>query len=287
MKKNDMKLKFVVKKDEDEIKRILIDELKISKEQIKKIKDENILVNNKIQKMYQKVYKNDQIIINLDYCEDNSNIMPNPHIKFQILYEDDWLIIVNKPKSIPVHPTMRHYEDSLSNGIRYYYDKINLHKKIRPVNRLDKDTTGIVMFAKSEYIQSNLTKYQKEYIAIVDGILEGKGTINKRIARKENSIIERCVSESGQEAVTHFEVLKNYKDYTLVKCMLETGKTHQIRVHFASIGHPILGDTLYGKKSTQIDRQALHAYKITFMHPVSKEKITITAELPEDMKKLL
>ncbi len=287
MKKNDMKLKFVVKKDEDEIKRILIDELKISKEQIKKIKDENILVNNKIQKMYQKVYKNDQIIINLDYCEDNSNIMPNPHIKFQILYEDDWLIIVNKPKFIPVHPTMRHYEDSLSNGIRYYYDKINLHKKIRPVNRLDKDTTGIVMFAKSEYIQSNLTKYQKEYIAIVDGILEGKGTINKRIARKENSIIERCVSESGQEAVTHFEVLKNYKDYTLVKCMLETGKTHQIRVHFASIGHPILGDTLYGTKSTRIDRQALHAYKITFMHPVSKEKITITAELPEDMKKLL
>ena len=287
MKKNDMKLKFVVKKDEDEIKRILIDELKISKEQIKKIKDENILVNNKIQKMYQKVYKNDQIIINLDYCEDNSNIMPNSHIKFQILYEDDWLIIVNKPKFIPVHPTMRHYEDSLSNGIRYYYDKINLHKKIRPVNRLDKDTTGIVMFAKSEYIQSNLTKYQKEYIAIVDGILEGKGTINKRIARKENSIIERCVSESGQEAVTHFEVLKNYKDYTLVKCMLETGKTHQIRVHFASIGHPILGDTLYGTKSTRIDRQALHAYKITFMHPVSKEKITITAELPEDMKKLL
>ena len=287
MKKNDMKLKFVVKKDEDEIKRILIDELKISKEQIKKIKDENILVNNKIQKMYQKVYKNDQIIINLDYCEDNSNIMPNSHIKFQILYEDDWLIIVNKPKFIPVHPTMRHYEDSLSNGIRYYYDTINLHKKIRPVNRLDKDTTGIVMFAKSEYIQSNLTKYQKEYIAIVDGILEGKGTINKRIARKENSIIERCVSESGQEAVTHFEVLKNYKDYTLVKCMLETGKTHQIRVHFASIGHPILGDTLYGTKSTRIDRQALHAYKITFMHPVSKEKITITAELPEDMKKLL
>ena len=282
-----MKLEFTVKKEQDDIKRILIDDLKISREQIIKIKNENILVNNQKYKIYQKVYKGDQITIDLGYNEDNSNIVPNPDIKFEILYEDDWLLIVNKPKFIPVHPTMRHYDDSLSNGVKNYYDKINLHKKIRPVNRLDKNTTGIVMFAKSEYIQSNLKKYQKEYIAIVDGKLEGSGTINKKIARKENSIIERCISDNGQEAITHYEVLKNYKDYTLVKCILETGKTHQIRVHLASIGHSILGDSLYGSESTLIDRQALHAYKITFIHPVSKKKITIVADIPEDMKKLL
>lgn len=314
-----MELKYIVKKDEDDIKRILIEELKISKYQIKRIEEKNILVNNKNQRIYQKVHKGDLITINLNYYEDNSNIVPNPDIKFEILYEDEWILIVNKPKFLPVHPTMRHYEDSLSNGIKYYYDKIGLHKKIRPVNRLDKNTTGIVVFAKSEYIQNNLTKYKKEYLALVEGKLEGSKTINKGISRKKDSIIERCIDNNGQKAITHYEAIKSYEimkdynktkndntiencnktaenqtikyddkeEYTLVKCTLETGRTHQIRVHLASINHPILGDSLYGKESKLIDRQALHAYKISFIHPVTKEKIEITANLPDDMKRLL
>ena len=408
-----MELKYVVKREEDDIRRILAEELKISKYQMKKVNEKNILVNGKSQKLYLKVHKNDIISVNLGYDEDNSNIVPNKNIKLDILYEDEWLIIVNKPKFMPVHPTMRHYEDSLSNGIKYYYDQIGLHKKIRPVNRLDKNTSGIVMFAKSEYIQSRLKKYKKEYLAIVEGKLEGSGTINKKIARKEGSIIERCIDDGGQEAITHYEAIRTYEitnnvetgdneftkgnevinydrgmncekvikdtefikrnetinynkamnceeaikgnepikndmeikdvplikngmaikdvalikkdmakkdielikkdeeiksdifienysakikcqttnpnkiDYTLVKCSLETGKTHQIRVHLASIGHPILGDSLYGKESILIDRQALHAYKITFIHPVTKEKVDIIADLPSDMKKLL
>ena len=372
-----MELEYIVKKDEDDIKRILIEELKISKYQIKRIDEKDILVNNKNQRTYQKVHKGDLITINLNYYEDNSNIVPNPDIKFEILYEDDWMLIVNKPKFIPVHPTMGHYEDSLSNGIKYYYDKIGLNKKIRPVNRLDRNTTGIVIFAKSEYIQNNLTKYNKEYLAIVEGKLEGSGIINKGISRKKGSIIERCIDNNGKEAITYYETIKNYEkiirnkeiinykktfyneaetnqknannndiienineivnsqeerkinlqekrkinlqeerninsqekrninlqeeknitsqeekdckkvEYTLVKCILETGRTHQIRVHLASINHPILGDSLYGKESNLIDRQALHAYKISFVHPVTNERIEITADLPDDMKGLL
>ena len=206
-----MELKYVVKREEDDIRRILAEELKISKYQMKKVNEKNILVNGKSQKLYLKVHKNDIISVNLGYDEDNSNIVPNKNIKLDILYEDEWLIIVNKPKFMPVHPTMRHYEDSLSNGIKYYYDQIGLHKKIRPVNRLDKNTSGIVMFAKSEYIQSRLKKYKKEYLAIVEGKLEGSGTINKKIARKEGSIIERCIDDGGQEAITHYEAIRTYE----------------------------------------------------------------------------
>ena len=215
---------------------------------------------------------------------------------------------------IPVHPTLHCYENSLSNGVRYYFNSINLHKKIRPVNRLDKNTSGIVIFAKCEYIQENLKKYDKEYLAIVNGTLDGSGIIDKPIARKNNSIIERCIDENGDRAITYYEVVKNFstadisycscnnndtknkvdklknvnnQKLSLVKCKLETGRTHQIRIHLASIGHPLLGDSLYGEESSLIDRQALHACKICFIHPVTEEKIEIVSEIPDDMKSIL
>ena len=235
----------------------------------------------------------DIISIYIDFIEDNSNIVPT-YMPLDIVYEDDAFLVVNKSSGVPVHPSMEHFEDSLSNGIKYYFDKIGLKKKIRPVNRLDKDTSGLVIFAKNEYIQECLVKqmqakeFIKEYIAICAGNLEKRsGIINAPIARKENSIIERCISESGAPAITHYEVIKSYNNYSVVKCILQTGRTHQIRVHMAHIGHPLLGDTLYGLPSPLINRQALHAYKITFIHPITKQKLEFTAKIPADFENLI
>lgn len=245
--------------------------------------------------LMKKLRSGDKISFLIDFEEDNSNIVPTK-MNLQIIYEDDAYIVINKPSNLPVHPSMLHYENSLSNGLKYYFEQICLKKKIRPVNRLDKDTSGIVVFAKNEYVQECLVRqmknktFQKEYLAICDGVFEEKirsGTINFPIARKENSIIERCVNKSGDTAITHYNVLKNNFNYSLVYCSLETGRTHQIRVHLSYIGHPIVGDTLYGKVSNKINRQALHAYRISFIHPIKKEKVTYISQLPEDMQNLI
>lgn len=240
---------------------------------------------------------NDIVSIDLDFEETSENIVPTK-INLDIIFEDDFLLIVNKPAGIPVHPSISHYEDSLSNGIKYYFNSINLNKKIRPINRLDKDTSGIVLFAKNEYIQESLVKqmkkniFKKEYLAILSGILNEKNeTINAPISRKENSIIEREINSSGDIAITHFELQKtfaiNSQNYSLVKFILETGRTHQIRLHSKYIGFPILGDTLYGSPSKLINRHALHAFKVCFIHPISKELITLEIDLPDDIKNLL
>ena len=209
----------------------------------------------------------------------------------KIVFEDDSLLIINKTAGIPIHPSIHHYEDSLSNGVKYYFHQIQLHKKIRPVNRLDKDTSGLVVFAKNEYVQENLIRqmktkeFQKEYLAILDGILPApSGTISAPIARKEGSIIEREINfQTGQEAITHYQVLQQQNTLSLVKFQLETGRTHQIRVHAKSLGAPILGDTLYHQSSKLISRQALHAFKITFTHPILKKKMSFEIKLPKDM----
>ena len=215
-------------------------------------------------------------------------------MELDILYEDDALLVLNKPANIPVHPSMEHYTNSLSNGVKYYFEQLNLKRKIRPVNRLDKNTSGIVIFAKNEYIQECLVRqmknnlFKKEYFALLDGKLENRnGTINAPITRKANSIIEREISNNGAPSITHFELIKNYDNYCFVKFLLETGRTHQIRVHSKYIGHPILGDSLYGKSSDLIDRQALHSYKVTFIHPITNKKMEVLAELPSDIKKLI
>ena len=170
---------------------------------------------------------------------------------------------------------------------------IDLKKKIRPVNRLDRDTTGIVVFAKNEYVQECLIKqmqnktFYKEYLAILNGVPNpSSGVIDAPIARKENSIIERCINPTGDIAVSYYKVIDvNYKnDISLVSFILKTGRTHQIRLHSKFIGHPILGDTLYGVSSTLIKRQALHSYKIKFIHPILKKSIEIKAPIPDDMK---
>lgn len=287
-----MILKIIVKNDKSEsVNQLLKEEFHLSARLLTKlIKNKKILLNGKVCDTRIKPQINDKLEVLLDMEEDNSNIKPTK-IDLNFVYEDEGLLVVDKPAGIAVHPSMRHYSNSLSNGIKYYFDQIGLNKKIRPVNRLDLDTSGLVVFAKNEYIQECLIKqmknetFKKQYICIVEGNFDKKqGTINLPIARKEKSIIERCISKDGQKAITHYEVIEEHENYSVVKCMLETGRTHQIRVHMAYVWHPLLGDTLYGTKSKLISRQALHCYKLNFTNPIDNSKLVLISSLPADMK---
>lgn len=276
------------------LKELLKSHFQISDRLLAKLKNaQKIFINGEKVSVRASLKTGDLVEVNLDFLENNSNIVPTK-MELDILFEDETMLIINKPAGVPVHPSMDHFEDSLSNGVRFYFDEIDLKRKIRPVNRLDKDTSGIVIFAKNEYVQEYLVrqmkanKFVKEYIAVCSGSFDFKvGTIDAPIARKEDSIIERCVSEAGDKAVTHYEVLKNVNNYSVVKCILETGRTHQIRVHLAHIGHPLLGDTLYGTSSPLIPRQALHAYKVKFIHPISLKPIALTAKIPNDIENII
>lgn len=289
-----MYLKYIVTNNNfQNINQILKQELKISARlQHKLIENKHVYLNDKIIDTRSSVLKNDVITVNLDFDEENENIIAtNMHLI--IVYEDDCFLILNKPAGIAVHPSMQHYTDSLANGIKFYFDSIGFHKKIRPINRLDLNTSGLVIFAKNEYVQECLIKqmqektFEKCYIAFVEGSFsDSNGTINLPIARKENSIIERCISPSGQNAITDYKVLAQYDTFSIVECHLQTGRTHQIRVHMSAIGHPLLGDTLYGNSSSLIARQALHCYKLSFVHPVSKQVMSFSCNLPDDMNSL-
>ncbi len=286
-----MELSYLVNNNKYKtIREILKQEFEISDRLLLHLKKEQkIFLNNQKSYSHALVKNGDIISVLIDFEEESTNIVPKK-IKINILFEDEYLLIVNKQSNIAVHPSHTHYSNSLSNGVKYYFNSINLKKKIRIVNRLDKDTSGLVIFAKNEYIQECLIKqmknkiFKKEYIGIVDGILTKKyGTISAPIARKDNSIIERCISPNGVSAITHYKILKEYNNYSLVQFTLETGRTHQIRVHSAYIGHPISGDTLYGTSSTYISRQALHCNRLFFIHPILRKKMSIAAPLPQDI----
>ena len=303
-----MKLVYQVPKETtyQTIKEVLKIEFSMSDRLLLKLKKlQKISLNDEVVYVHHTIQKGDIIQCDLEYEEDNSNIVPTP-LPLSILYEDDGYLVIDKPVGIPVHPSCDHYTDSLSNRVRHYFDQIGLKKKIRPVNRLDKDTSGLVIFAKNEYIQECLVRqmqskeFVKKYIA--NGHLENKkGTIQDPITRKENSIIERCVNAKGDTAITHYQVLSQEQiqklfhikklneaiNFNVVECTLETGRTHQIRVHMAHIGHSLLGDTLYGTSSPLIDRQALHCYYMRFIHSITKQEVAYTSELPEDMNSII
>jgi len=304
-----MELEYIVKKEDKDImvKDLVKKRLKISSRLYTKISKSIYLNNNKC---YTSARANvgDKIIVNLDDAYEDKDNMYNKfkvwNHNIEIIYEDEYLLCVNKEKGIPCHPSALHQEKTLYNAIINYYLNKNQIVPIHFVNRLDKDTTGVVVIAKHKYIQEILSKQmqngtlKKKYIAVVYGKISDKeGIIEKRIRRKENSIILRETTEDkdAEYAKTGYKVLKynKEKNYTVVEVFLYTGRTHQIRVHFASIGHPLLGDELYAKESNvdikniyeYIDRQALHAIEIKY-NDMSKEEKCITAKMPQDIDRL-
>ena len=291
-----MNLKYCIQPNDNyfNIKELLKVKFQISDRLLIKLKkNKKILLNGSPTFVDYNLKPFDTVEIIIDFEEESENIV-SLEMNLDIIYEDEYYLVINKPAGLAVHPSILHYNNSLSNGVKYYFEQNDIKKKIRPINRLDKDTSGIVIFAKNEYIQEYLVREMKDnifykvYIAVCEGIFEeNEGTITFPIARKENSIIERCVSLNGDIAITHYKVLKKVDNTSVVKCILETGRTHHIRVPLPHIGHPILGDTLYGNASKLINRQALHAYKVKFVHPITGLNVEYVAEVPLDMINLM
>ena len=225
---------------------------------------------------------------------DSSENIVAVEMPLDIVYEDEDIFVLNKPADTPIHPSQGNYDNSLANGVKYYYESKGIPFVFRCINRLDRDTTGLVIIAKNMLSGAVLNQamvnreIKRTYLAVVKGELPKEGTIDFPIARKDGSTVERCVDfEKGESAVTHFECLRRSGEYSLAKIWLETGRTHQIRVHMNAIGHPLPGDFLYHPDFSKIGRQALHSWRLEFHHPVTGEVMKFEQELPEDMKKLL
>ena len=262
------------------------------------IKNNHCLVNNEVKSPSYKVKEGD--LITYEYEEKESNLNLKPYeFKLDIIYQDDDLLVINKPKGLVVHPGSGHENDTLVNAL--IYNKIELSTvnglhRVGIVHRIDKDTSGLLLICKNDYVHNEIAKQLKthsmhrEYIALVDGvILEDNGKIIGKIGRdKENRLKMAIDPKNGKEAITHFKVLKRYQKYTLIDCTLETGRTHQIRVHMSYIHHPIVGDTLY-KGSNQLydNGQLLHAYRLTFFHPILKKEMSFTCPLPSYFNEIL
>lgn len=224
--------------------------------------------------------------------EYTSQIVPI-EMPLNICYEDEYLVVIDKPSGQLVHPTTKEHYTTLANGVLFYYEQQGLPLSFHPVHRLDKDTSGLVLIAKMPHIQnlfsfSKVKTLKRIYQALVLGIpTPSEALINAPIDRKPNSIIERMVAETGQEAITHYKTLRTFQTFSLLELELMTGRTHQIRVHLSHIGHPILGDDLYGGPTNLIKRQALHAKVLSFIHPVTKQKIEVISQLSNDIQNII
>ena len=262
------------------------------------IDEEKITVNGKIQKQSYRVQENDKIIVKID--EPKNIELKAQNIPVDILYEDSDIIVINKPKGLVVHPAIGNPEGTLVNAImEICKDSLSgIGGEIRPgiVHRLDKDTSGVIVIAKNDLAHINISnqikdrKTKKIYIALVRGIIkENAATINMPIGRSTKDRKKMAVSKNGKEAVTHFKVIKRYNGYTLIEVKIDTGRTHQIRVHMSEIGYPIVGDYIYsnGKNPFDVVGQMLHAKSIEFMHPTKNELMKIEAPLPEYFKDVI
>lgn len=261
------------------------------------IDNDNIKVNDKLIKSNYKLKLNDIIEVNLP--EPLELEVKAEDIKLDIVYEDHDVIVVNKPQGMVVHPAPGNYTGTLVNALLYHCkDLSGINGVIRPgiVHRIDKDTSGILVVAKNDnshnFLAAQLKDHsmKREYYALVEGRVKNDiGTINEKLGRDPKDRIKMAVVKDGRDAITHYEVLKNYDYTTLVKCNLETGRTHQIRVHMAHIGHPLVGDPVYGYKKSKFKLmgQMLHAKTLGFIHPTTKEFLEFSTELPSYFKNII
>ena len=295
-KKEDQKYNLISYINEDDnltLKEVLLDKLNFSVRYVSKLKRfKTVTVNKSFKKLDKKVKKGDLIEVIIQ--EDMANFEPQD-LNLNIVYDDFDIIMVNKPPFMVVHPTKSHFDNTMANGVTDYIVKKGEDVKIRFVNRLDMNTSGLVIVAKNPFAQHVLSTemkedhFEKKYITVVKGIVKAdRGTINEPIYRPTDDSVKRVVDPRGQESITHYKVLERLKDATVLEVKLETGRTHQIRVHLSYIGHPIIGDELYGSLDEElINRQSLHAYSLKFKQPRTKEVLEFKADIPQDMKLLI
>lgn len=254
----------------------------------------SILVNGVHYYMRQELSTGDYLQVRI--CEtQNSEKIPPTKLPLDIVYEDEDLLVLNKPAGMPIHPSLNNYTNSIANALAYYFQSQGKPFIFRCCNRLDRDTSGLTIVSKhlvSGSILSDMTKYRevhREYLAIARGsVTPSEGTIQAPLGRKEGTIIERTVDwEHGEDAVTHYKVVKEANGHSLVSLRLETGRTHQIRIHMKHLGYPLIGDYLYNPDMEYMTRQALHSHHMEFIHPITGEHMSFTAPLPEDMARVM
>lgn len=254
----------------------------------------SILVNGVHYYMRQELSTGDHLQVRI--CETkNSEKIPPTNLPLDIIYEDEELLVLNKPAGMPIHPSLNNYTNSIANALAYYFQSQGKPFIFRCCNRLDRDTSGLTIVSKhlvSGSILSDMTKYRevhREYLAIARGsVTPSEGTIQAPLGRKGGTIIERTVDwEHGEDAVTHYKVVKEANGHSLVSLRLETGRTHQIRIHMKYLGYPLIGDYLYNPDMEYMTRQALHSHHMEFTHPITGEHMSFTAPLPEDMARVM
>lgn len=257
-----------------------------------KTMESGIILNGKRAYTNEKLKTGDILIIQLPKEDPSEHIEP-VELPFPILYEDEHIIAINKPADMPIHPSIHNHRNTLANAAAWYFETKGIPFVFRCVNRLDRDTTGLVLLAKhplSGCILAEAVKERKihrKYLAVCEGIIEDPGTVRLPIGRLPDSAILRCVDmENGEQAVTHYTPIATEDNMTLLQIHLETGRTHQIRIHMGAIGHPLPGDYLYNPNYKKISRQPLHSASLTFSHPITGENMHLEAPVPKDMKRL-
>ena len=254
----------------------------------------SILVNGIHYYMRQELSTGDHLQVRI--CEtQSSEKIPPTNLPLDIIYEDEDLLVLNKPAGMPIHPSLNNYTNSIANALAYYFQSQGKPFIFRCCNRLDRDTSGLTIVSKhlvSGSILSDMTKYRevhREYLAIARGhISPSEGIIHAPLGRKEGTIIERTVDwEHGEDAITHYHVVKEANGHSLVSLRLETGRTHQIRIHMKHLGYPLIGDYLYNPDMEYMTRQALHSHHMEFTHPITGEHMSFTAPLPDDMARVM